>query len=331
MQISPTLRKLLRTRKSKDIFIFIFFFVFATLLWYGHAMQSVRTTRVPVKIRYIGKNDSIGLSKEGLPTQVMIDVRDAGHRLNMYHQEPLQITLNLGPYIDADTGTIQIPSNDLRASIKAVLQDNSKLIDTDLEEIRCGYYKEHKKTVNLTFDGEIQLADGYQLICSPQLSPKQINIYGKKEVLKSIQSIPTQHMVFTNVIDTLRTHVPIIIPEGVRVEADGEKIEGVDIEVQTEQYAEKRFIVPIETLQVPEGCTMHIFPDKVEVSVRIGMSHYADLKASDIKVYCIYQQESDQAKLAVQLDYSANPHITSAWVYPVEVEYINENGKDSNG
>ena len=136
MQILPTLRKLLRTRRNKDIIIFILFFVLATIIWYGHAMQSVRTTRVPVSIQYIGKPARIGLGEEGLPNQVMIEVRDAGHRLVTYHQAPPQITIDLHQYIHGDSGTIQIPSNALRGSIKAALQANSKRFDAPISASR---------------------------------------------------------------------------------------------------------------------------------------------------------------------------------------------------
>lgn len=318
MQILPTLRKLLQKRRNKDVFIFLLFFVLATFIWYGHAMQSVRNTSVPVYIHYIGKPANYGLGEEGLPEKVMIEVRDAGHRLAAYHENPLQITIDLHQYIHGDSGRIQIPSNDLRASIKAVLQDNSNLIDTKPEEISCIYFKEHDKLVNLTFDGEIQLADGYQLIGQPKLTQKKIRIYGKAEKLREIQEISTEHCVFNNLSDTLITKVAITMPKGIRAETDS-----VGLEIFTEQFTEKRFEVAIQAQRVPSGYRIHLFPETAEVSVRIGMTHYAELKAEDLKVYCVYPI-LPQPKLAVFLDYSANPHITSAWVYPAEVEYLLE-------
>lgn len=318
MRISPMLRKLLKARRNKDIFIFIFFFVFASIIWYGHAMQSVRDTRVPVYIHYIGKPGNIGLGEEGLPEKVMIDVRDAGHRLAAYHETPLQITIDLHQYIHGDSGTILIPSNHIRASIKAALQANSNLLSTDPEQIRCTYYKEHEKEVNLVFDGEVQLADGYQLIGTPHLTAPKVTLYGKKEVLKTISSVSTEHQNIRNLSDTLRTRVRLALPQGVRAESDS-----VDLEIFAEQFTEKRFEIPIEVRHVPSGLTAHLFPETAVVSVRIGMRHYAQLQASDLKVYVVCPM-MPKKKLEVVLDYSANPHITSAWVYPAEVEYLLE-------
>lgn len=320
MQISQMLHKLLRARRNKDIFIFVLFFVFAAIIWYGHAMQSVRTTSVPIYIHYIGKPANIGLGEEGLPNKLMIDVRDAGHRLAAYHENPLRITIDLHQYIHGDSGTIQIPSNALRASIKGALQANSNLLGTEPEEIRCSYFREHEKNVRLMLDADIQLASGYQIIGKPQLKQQKITIYGKQDVLQEIDTIRTQHLAFTNLSDTLRTQVALDLPKGIRAERDS-----VYLELFIEQFTEKRYKMQIEKRNVPSGWNLHIFPEDVEVCVRIGMSHFADLKDSDLKVYCICPSyPTGEKKLDVTFDYSANPYITSAWIYPAQVEFLVE-------
>lgn len=317
MQMRQLLHKL-QTRRNKDVFLFILFFIFAALLWYGHAMQSVRNTRVPVYIEYIGRPGSIGLGEEGLPEQVLIEVRDAGYRLNSYHQNPLQITIDLHQYIHGDSGTIQIPSNDLRASIKAVLQDNSKLIDTKPEEIRCRYFKEREKSVVLVFHGKIDPAEGYQKIGEPRLAEKRIRLYGSAAQLRRIDTVRTQFVELTNVSDSVRMRVPLAIPQGLRAEQDS-----VQIELPVEQYTEKRFTVPIRIQNQPLWCRMRLFPENVEVSIRIGMNHFDEIKASDLKVYCLFPSRQS-SKLDVYFEYPDNPHITSTWYYPTEVEYLLE-------
>ena len=110
---------------KREILTFLLFVVLASLLWYGHAMNSVRNTRVPVLIHYTGKPGSIGLGKEGLPDTVLIEVRDAGKRLNTYHREPLRLTIDLRQYIHGEKGTIHVPSDALRRGISDILQASS--------------------------------------------------------------------------------------------------------------------------------------------------------------------------------------------------------------
>ena len=54
----------------------------------------------------------------------------------------------------------------------------------------------------------------------------------------------------------------------------------------------------------------------------IGISHFAQVQATDIKAVCIYTSERSD-KLDVELRYS-NPYITSAWVYPGVIEFMVE-------
>ena len=164
------------------------FLVLATVMWYGHAMQSVRNTRVPVIIQYT-KPGAIGFAEEGLPDTVMIEVRDAGARLNAYHREPLRLTIDLRSYIHADKGTIHIPSDVLRRSISNILQGTSRLIETRPEEITCSYFTEQEKTVALAFNGNISLADEYQLVGAPMLSLKRVKIYGQDKDLSTLDTL----------------------------------------------------------------------------------------------------------------------------------------------
>ena len=142
---------------KRDILTFLLFLVLAAVIWYGHAMQSVRNTRVPVLIQYTGKAGNIGLGEPGLPDTVMIEVRDAGSRLNTYHREPLHLTIDLRQYIHGEKGTIYVPSDALRRSISDILQGTSRLIDTKPEEISCLYFTEQEKSVLVAFSGEITI------------------------------------------------------------------------------------------------------------------------------------------------------------------------------
>jgi len=289
----------------------------ATVLWYGHAMQSVRNTRVPVLIQYTGKPDAIGLDSPGLPDTVMIEVRDAGARLNTYHRDPLRLTIDLRSYIHGEKGTIRVPSDALRRSISDILQGTSRLIETHPEEITCGYFTEQEKSVAILFAGEISPAREYQLVSGPTLTRKRVKIYGEDKTLSTIDTVYTETIVLSDMMDTTDTRVAIVAPRNVRIETDS-----IDVRVVTERFTEKKFIVPIHVKGVPEDSRIRLFPKEVEVNARVGISHFQQVKAGDIKATCTYSPEYTE-KLDVEISYN-NPYITSAWVYPGVVEFILE-------
>ena len=293
------------------------FLVFATAMWYGHAMQSVRNTRVPVLIQYTGKPGAIGFGEEGLPDTVMIEVRDAGARLNAYHREPLRLTIDLRSYIHADKGTIHIPSDVLRRSISDILQGTSRLIETRPEEITCSYFTEQEKTVALAFNGDISLADEYQLTSAPTLSQKRMKIYGQDKALSTLDTLYISGGDWTELSDTVVRRVPVVVPKGMRAERDS-----VDVTIITERFTEKKLIIPIEVKNAPAGYHVRLFPNEVEVNVRVGLSHFAQINASDLTATCSYSPERKET-MDVELHYT-NPYITMAWTYPGVVEYLLE-------
>jgi len=301
----------------RDVLTFLLFVVIATIVWYGHAMQSVRNTRVPVLIQYTGKPDAIGLKAPGLPDTVMIEVRDAGARLNTYHRDPLRLTIDLHSYIHGERGRIYIPSDALRRSISDILQGTSRLIETAPEDITCDFFTEQERNVCLAFRGTLKTANEYQLVGQPTLSRKRMKIFGDEQSILAIDTLYTEYQELTEVTDTMNIRCAIDAPEGIRLEDDS-----VDLRIIAERYTEKKFSVPVHIKGIPEGYRIRLFPKEVEVSVRVGMNHFGQVKAGDIHASCTYSPERTD-KLDVNITYT-NPYITAAWAYPGVVEFILE-------
>ena len=302
---------------KRDILTFLLFVLLAAIIWYGHAMQSVRNTRVPVLIQYTGKPNKIGLGDSGLPDTVMIEVRDAGYRLNMYHTDPLRLTIDLRQYIHGEKGTIHVPSDALRRSISDILQGTSRLIDTYPEEITCPYFTEQEKCVAVVFAGEVIPAAEHQLVGTPAMSRKTMKIYGQDKVLGAIDTLYTEPVTLDELTDTTDVRIAMAVPQGVRAEEDS-----ISMRIVAERFTEKKFLIPLQVTGLPEGYRLRLFPSEVEVSVRVGMPHFNEVQPTDIQAICVYTPERAD-KLDVELRYT-NPYITSAWVYPGVVEYLLE-------
>ena len=96
--------------------------------------------------------------------------------------------------------------------------------------------------------------------------------------------------------------------------------DGVEASVISERFTEKKFTLPIHVIGAPEGYTIRLFPQDVEVSVRVGISHFGNVQAQQIRAVCTYTPERKD-KLNVELQYT-NPYITAAWSYPGIVEFL---------
>ena len=300
-----------------DLVTYLFFLVLAAFVWYGHAMHSVRNTRVPVLVNYTGIPGTIAIGGEGLPDTVQVEIRDAGQRLNAYLREPPHLTVDLRSYVHGDKGSIHITADDLRRKISDLLQGTSRLIATTPEEISCTYYTEREKSVRIVSDVQLTTADEYQFVGGPLLSQSTIKIYGNGTQLETIDSIYTERKEIDNLSDTNIVRVALAPPAGVRVEKDS-----IELLVIAERFTEKKITLPLHAENVPAGYTIRLFPREVEATLRVGMSHFNQVSDRDLVAVCHYSPERKD-KLDVQIHYT-NPYITDAWVYPATVEFILE-------
>lgn len=91
--------------------------------------------------------------------------------------------------------------------------------------------------------------------------------------------------------------------------------------VETEQmYTEKRITLPIEAVGVPANKTLHIFPSKADVYVRLRVEDYDELTKEDVRVWCTYPMTQTDV-LILHVDVSDGKAM-SVRIEPEEVEYI---------
>jgi hypothetical protein len=227
------------------------------------------------------------------------------------------LTIDLHSYIHGERGRIYIPSDALRRSISDILQGTSRLIETKPEDITCDFFTEQEKSVLLVFRGDLKTANEYQIIGQPTLARKRMKIFGDEKTLSAIDTLYTEPQDLSEVSDTMRVRCALEVPQGIRAEEDS-----VDLCIIAERFTEKKFTIPVHIKGVPEGYHIRLFPKEVEVSVRVGMNHFAQVTTGDIHASCTYSSERTD-KLDVDITYS-NPFITAAWAYPSVVEFILE-------
>lgn len=301
----------------REVMTFALFVVLAAFIWYGHAMQSARNARVPVLVSYTSAPNTLAFSGNGLPDTIMVEIRDAGSRLATYRREPLRLSIDLHTYLHGVKGSIHIPSDALRRSISDLLQGTSRLIEISPEEINCDYYTEQERTVAVGLGGDWSPAPEYQLVGKPTLSRTKVTIYGDGNKLERIDTIYTKPLQRNDLTDTTMIRVALALPQNVRANMDS-----IDVHIVTERFTEKKMTLPIRVEGVPEGYHIRIFPREVEVTVRVGISHFSQVNEEHIRALCRYAQDKSET-LDVELHYN-NPYITAAWAYPCVVEFILE-------
>lgn len=298
-----------------DVLTFVLFLVLATILWFGHAMESVRNTRVPVTVHYTGVPGKLAFEKP-LPDTLWIEVRDAGKRLRGYH-DGLHLNVDLSHQLSGNRGTVLIANDVLRRSVTDLLLGTSKLISISPEQLEGTYHAEQSRWVPVVLQGQGEPASEYMLMGQPSLSQTQVTIYGARGCIDTLSAIYTEPLRATGLRDSVTLRLALTAPRGVRLSADS-----VDVSLFAVRCTEKVLRAHVQTQRVPAGEHLRVFPNEVEVTVRVPIDRFAEVSDDDIQALCTYPSVPTD-RLDIELR-SYNDHVLGMRANPDQLEFIIE-------
>ena len=296
--------------------LYIGFVALATMMWYGHAMSSVRDAHIPVHVTYVGKPNEMDFTP-ALPTTLDVEVRDAGSRLRVYFVTPLELTIDLSDQIRGRKGEIYVSEETIRRSLTNMIQGTTKLQNLTPAQIHSKYVRQESKVVQLMSNVTLVPAAEYQIMSDATLAPSTMQIFGYSDVIAKIDTLWTDSITLRDVRDTIRSKVHITAPKGIRLQTDS-----VSVTAVAERFTEKTLIRPIEVIDLPEGLNLHLFPQEATVTICCPMSLFSDIRDEDIHVECHFPVgNEEQLPLYGRCD---NPYVTDIRINPATIEFIIE-------
>lgn len=314
-KITQQSKVVFRFLRSKETLIYFGFVVLSTILWWGHAMDTQRDATIKIVIAYKGVHANVVLT-EDLPTYLLVDIHDNGKLIRETNSRDLSITLDLGNEFNQPNGSFTIASETLRNRLTDILSGTTHIQHFSPDHIVVDYYQQYEKQVPISLVGEYNPAPEHQITKAPILDPCSVMIYGRKEIINTIDSVSTIPFELNNVRDTVQIRLGLDSIENIRLGTDS-----IDLTLYAERYTEKKFTLPINILDVPTDCLIRLFPSQVTISVRVAIEHFNLLQASDFKATCNYPTQSSKAMLPIDIK-TSNPYVTNIRVNPSSVEYL---------
>lgn len=299
---------------KKDLLIFCLFVGLATIFWWGRVMSSPREIKLEIPIIYTGISDQIVFSKD-LPSSFALILRDNGRQLRQISNQDHALHINLSPYLSDTEGSLLLSSEVLRPRLQDLLPGSTSIQHINPELIESSYYVQQKKTVPIVVQSEVTIAAQHQLNGDVTVNPDRVQIFGNQHDIDSISYLKTDTIRVFDLRDSVRLDAPLIIPSGIRAHPSN-----VTVTWKAEPFTEKSFTLPVEAIDVPAGKHMRLFPQQVTVTVRVGISHFSDVQASDLQVISRYTEEQQYA-LPVEV-ITNNPNISNIRISPSSVEYL---------
>lgn len=250
-----------------------------------------------------------------LPEHITILVRDNGQQLRKLKHQDLQLNINLNPYLSTEKDVLTLSADVLRPRLQEILPGSTTIQRIHPETIETPYQVQQVKTVPVVVQSNVSTAPQYQLIGEATITPDKIQIFGSQDDIRNIEYILTDSLHVSGLREDIRLTAGLIVPSGVCTSPSS-----VEVAWQVEQFTEKSFTLPIQILNMPEGKQIRLFPQQVNVTVRVGISHFAEIKETDFQAVCYFPTQACNA-LPVSVK-TVNNNISNIRFSPSSVEYI---------
>lgn len=302
---------------SRDALVYLMFVLLATIIWFSNAFSSRREVTFAIPVTYANLPDDY-IFIEQPADHIRIRLEDEGVDLFRNRKRELSLTFDISFYIDSEEGQFIIPMDEIRQMIAQQLMGDAGLVEFTPEVLRGSYTRQHEKIVPVVYTGQAKPAPQHQFCSEVQLTPSEVSVYGTEQQLAQISSVATAMTDYEGITDTFVTRLPLICPPGLRLLPDS-----VQLSVVSEQFTEKALTVPIRTPDLSDkGQILHLFPEQVTVTFRVGTAWFASITEQDMEAYVDMPQPGND-HLSVKV-VSLNQHITRLRVKPEEVEYLIE-------
>jgi len=190
----------------------------------------------------------------------------------------------------------------------------------EIDVIIVDSLREKGKEVPIRINGSLSPASGYRFIDSLLIDPATVWVYGDKKNLDSLQWIQTVTVKEERIQNNLDLTLKLQVPKGLQT-----SIQKVRITAGMEEYAEKRFELPIVFLNPPNDIHVRFFPSTAEIICYVSLNHYASLSAEDLQIGVDYNELIQNTGITISPVLLRKPQwLTDYRIIPELVEYLIE-------
>lgn len=313
------IRRLRLVRINRNLLVFLVFLLISIIFWF---MQTIKET---TEVSLVYKLNVVNMPKNAifttdLPEEVNIIYSSKGWNAFYYkfmksHDQALTINFK---DIDNNAGKVIIDVSNIRKAANKHTPEGMSFKSAMPNKIEAYYSNGQHKRVPVIFNGHVSTNSG-RYLCGIHLQPDSVDVYAPEQLFNSINDIKTESAHFTNVEDTIRTELSLIVPKGIKVLPDK-----TDAEICVDIFTDKTIEVPIYSENVPSNTVLRTFPLRAKVTFLVSSTLYNDITADNFLIVVDYNDTKKgqrRCKIYVRQQPYSIRHLRIA---PESVEYVIE-------
>jgi len=275
----------LKFKRNQKLRSFLLFLLMAASIWFLTKFSKPLVAEFRLNLEYTNFPQQTLVSTDA-PKVLNVTVNANGFKLltEFFSDKSLVIDLSAGRLLEDDK--IRFSQDQLLAFCYRKMPA-AGVISLDTKELIVPIDRMAAKEIEILFQGEVSLSQGFKMIGPPKIEPNKITVYGPSQMIDTISSIRT---IYTR-LEGLRNNInKAIALESLFSNELSRSQDSIFWSAQILEYTQKQIELPVELINVPRGKKLQIFPEMMTLSVEIPVNEYALYDKSNFRLICDYTE-----------------------------------------
>ena len=275
----------LKFKRNQKLRSFLVFLLMAASIWFLTKFSKPLVAEFRLNLEYTNFPQQTLVSTDA-PKVLNVTVNANGFKLltEFFSDKSLVIDLSAGRLLEDDK--IRFSQDQLLAFCYRKMPA-AGVISLDTKELIVPIDRMAAKEIEVLFQGEVSLSQGFKMIGPPKIEPNKITVYGPSQMIDTISSIRT---IYTR-LEGLRNNInKAIALESLFSNELSRSQDSIFWSAQILEYTQKQIELPVELINVPRGKKLQIFPEMMTLSVEIPVNEYALYDKSNFRLICDYTE-----------------------------------------
>lgn len=309
-------------RDKKQWSVFLLCLTISTLLWTLLKFSEEKEEDVEVQIEFInypGNQILVGKKIKSFP----VKIKAQGFELlsqSFGFSEPT-VKIDLTKVRVLKQGDINLYYWLPKLNGQAILSSFTaeiKSVAYPLDTVKMFFSEKIEKELVAKFNFKVKNLTEHYNIGNSLESPQFVKVIGAQSILKNLDTIFTEEVVFDRLESDLNADYPLKKVFGI----DTLFTDSIEVFLGVESIERFKFEVPIEIRNKPDSLDVKLFPSEVKINFTCGMKEFVNYTPNSFKPYVDFKDFNPSfKKMTIKLD---NPpqQVKDISIEPFNVEYL---------
>lgn len=301
---------------TRESVVFFFCLLLALFLLFLNKLSKKYPSDIRVQVSYV--NYPAGKIPDApLPEELKLDVRASGYNLLWTKLlQPAKVRVDLSQNVRANYAV----TSEFMPQIAKQLPADYQLADITPDTIFLKFENNLMKKVPVVADILISFKKQFDFKEPILVSPDSVTISGPENVVAPVKNWFTERLIFENLDRNSSDKIQLVKPEHPMLTLSDE---ATTYTIAVEEYTEKTLEVEIQKINHPQAKEINIYPKKVKVVCRVGLSNYESVKPDNFIVVADFTHVDFKKNKYIELEMKTQPSFVKNLDFsPRSVEYI---------